>query len=481
MKVVRTVWAVTILLFILISSFTPMSRSYAIGNESELTKARVRAVIDLETIEIDQGEKIKLYGVNSDYYEKYLASYKEEDFFKTKTGVIAGVSKAYFKGESIEHLVHRALQFYKELLIGRSVYLKEVRTSQSYIVYLDHDRKHSLNQIAVTSGYVTVSNDNQELPDLLIQQEEARNAKTGLWNITVFIKDAGGWSENNFVYVALTLVILNFVVSMFIYVLYTRNRSLLGTIAVYAGFITTAVATIGIYSYNEMQLFFWVPPMIIVIFALIGIGEFVYFIYSKKEKSLLFVTAEIVLYIMLVIAGFGILYQGYSNNIRTQTEISYALPNFNYESGIRTEEPTGNYVAIPENEYKRTEHGEVDFKSIERVKYNLSFLNAIYFSATTFFTVGYGDFSPKGFLKIISVIQMIIGYLSQVILFSLLLSKIASFGSKIETLASKDTIHSFPSRKSKHQSKQLFNKYTVIGLYIFYLIENLWLLYKFGR
>lgn len=135
------------------------------------------------------------------------------------------------------------------------------------------------------------------------------------------------------------------------------------------------------------------------------------------------------LFVILVVVGFGILYQGYSNAARKQTEVAYSLPYFE-SNNERYEDPQGNYIAIPVNEYQTLNLGEVKFadRVKNKYKYYLSLKNALYYSAVTFFTVGYGDFSPKGILKIVSVIQMLIGYLSQVILFSLVVSKIASYG-----------------------------------------------------
>ncbi|MGG1552816.1 potassium channel family protein [Paenibacillus ferrarius] len=58
------------------------------------------------------------------------------------------------------------------------------------------------------------------------------------------------------------------------------------------------------------------------------------------------------------------------------------------------------------------------------MNYKLKFSDAIYYSATTFFTVGYGDLSPKGDLRYIAIAEMVLGFISQVILFSLVVTKI---------------------------------------------------------
>jgi endonuclease YncB( thermonuclease family) len=466
-----------IMVLLMISPFVHDTIGYAEEADKDvLIEAKVKSVIDLETIEVDNGTLVKLYGVNMDYYREYIKSFKPDYLSTTETGITVGLTSAYFKGESLEQLVVRARVFYEQLLVGKTVYMQEIGTTHTYIVYLDHYKENSLNEWAVKAGYVVVSNDHQGLPELLIQQEEARISKAGLWNITVYSTNKGSWGDSNFVYFALGSLLFNIFLCAAVYGHYVRNRSFLGMCAVYVTFLTTTFLISSIYVGNDKQQFFWVPPIIVVLFALIGVLEFVLFIRSKNSRNPLSVAVEIVLFVSLVIVGFSALYHGYSNNVRKDTEISYSPPNYEYYSYVRTEEPHGNYIAVPGNEYST--HGLANVRNTNMVyhNYNLSYLNAIYFSAATFFTVGYGDLSPKGLLKTISIVQMFIGYISQVVLFSLVVSKVAASGDKngrAEGSIGNAQPTDLPSRKITH--KRLFDKHVRSAFFLIIILENLFL------
>lgn len=476
------------ILFLFVISFPYVVESKARENSSLINEVRVSSIIDLETIEVNNGDVIKLYGVNADYYKKYLNDFKQGNLFETETGVTAGLSKAYFKGESLDHLVKRAGHFYERLLVGKKVYIEEVPETQSFIVYLDPEKQQSLNEMAVRSGFLVVSNEHQKITNILIEQEEARTSKAGLWGITVYVIDEGGWRESNFVYVAVGLLVFNTIMCILAYWYYIKSRGFLGMCAVYLTFLTTTFSIAGIYEWNEKRLFFWLPPVVVIILAFIGVAEFVLFTRSKSQRSLLYVTMEIVFFVLVVVVGFGSLYQGYSNNARSQTEISYSPPDYEYNHNTEIEIPHGNFIEIPENEYIKSELELINYIDLKQYNYHLSTINALYFSAATFFTVGYGDFSPKGVLKIISIIQMFIGYLSQVILFSLVVSKITSSGAQINNISQdKKVDHQeilIPSRKlRKKNEKSMSNKYFNFNTVIFVIIisENLYFLFKLSH
>ncbi len=114
--------------------------------------------------------------------------------------------------------------------------------------------------------------------------------------------------------------------------------------------------------------FFWAPPTIVIIFSLLGVTEFILFIHSNSKRSLIYITVKMTLFVILVVVGFGILYQGYSNAARKQTEVAYSLPYFE-SNNERYEDPQGNYIAIPVNEYQTLNLGEVKFADRVKNKY----------------------------------------------------------------------------------------------------------------
>lgn len=452
-------------------------------NTHPLQQVKITEVVNLVTLKAGNGRILPLYGISDEYVGKYIQKFKDASTFELPEGGELYTSGAYFKGESIEHLVDRGIRLYQELVLGTTVYLEEA-SADSFIIYLDSAKQHSLNQVAVKAGFVAVSKDYRKLPDLLIEQEEARILKSGLWDIIIYVDFPGGW-EGTDIHFTLVFVCLNFLFSLVVYIFYIRNRTVLGVIALYSALILNASFPASqIYFANSIHEYFWLPPVIFLSFVLICISEFVIFIFSKAKKNLLYVTLEIFLFMVLVIVGFAILYQGYSNTSGTRSEISYSLPDFEYYANIHKEEPAGDYILLPDSEYGAGNLVEVNHSNIENKHYHLSLLNAVYFSATTFFTVGYGDFSPKGFLKLLSMVEMAIGSLSQLILFSIVISKISLPESSASSSPDPATplAEPIPTRKSRIKSNQAAAKKTkpfVNLLYIILIIENLYVVYQF--
>lgn len=160
----------------------------------------------------------------------------------------------------------------------------------------------------------------------------------------------------------------------------------------YFTFFVVPIVSLGIYTDNEKHIYYWLPSVFVGLSIIFCIYDFIYMIYSRKNLSIFRVSLAIFLYVTFVIFSFGTFYMGQSNNLRTESEISYLLPDFklNYKEEIKR--PMGDYIFIPENEYQVL--SIIEGKT-GTPQYYLTPLNAIYFSATTFFTVGYGDFLPK--------------------------------------------------------------------------------------
>ncbi|MGG1552817.1 hypothetical protein [Paenibacillus ferrarius] len=180
----------------------PSSNSYAADSSySVLAKAKVAQILDLETLKLDDGETIKLNGINVDYYKEYIQKFKQEEkFVMTEEGIhvitddmkdipeyrVHFVSSAYFKGESLEYLISRATDYYNNLLLNHDIFLKRIGSNDEYVVFLDENLTIDFNQLIVQEGFVVVSKEKNELPSLWISQEKAKTSKTGLWGITVY-------------------------------------------------------------------------------------------------------------------------------------------------------------------------------------------------------------------------------------------------------------------------------------------------------
>ncbi len=390
------------------------------SNGDKIVKTKVEKIIDLKTIQVEQGKIIKLYGISDYFYQEFNDHFKRSYEVITQDGTPFGLGAGSFKGESVEELRSRAITFYKDLLVGRYIILEKVPLKEEYIVYLDQMKKNSINQLAVKQGFVVASNNKEQILNLIITQEEAKMSKAGLWDITIFVKDTTPPVNSNFYELGVLLVCIFALISICSFLYYLRNKSLWSMLFYYFIFFVVPIVSLGIYTDNEKHIYYWLPSVFVGLSIIFCIYDFIYMIYSRKNLSIFRVSLAIFLYVTFVIFSFGTFYMGQSNNLRTESEISYSLPDFklNYKEEIKR--PMGDYIFIPENEYQVL--SIIEGKT-GTPQYYLTPLNAIYFSATTFFTVGYGDFLPKGDLKILSIVEMIIGYISQAVFFTMIVSK----------------------------------------------------------
>ncbi|WP_164716759.1 ion channel [Paenibacillus whitsoniae] len=430
-----------IFIFSILTIGVPSSNSYAADSSySVLTKAKVAQVLDLETLKLEDGDTIKLYGINVDYYKEYIQKYKQEEkSVMTEDGIhvitddmkdipeyrVHFVSSAYFKGESLEYLISRAKEYYNNLLLNHDIFLKRIGSNDEYLVFLDENLTIDFNQLIVQEGFVVVSKENNELPSLWISQEKAKTSKAGLWGITVYRSYNTPDGNSNYSSIAFSFIVLSMIYCLFCYFYYYYKKNFLSLVAVYASFLSLSPTLSSIYPFNQNHNFYWVPPTVTIILIILCIINFIRILFSNRHNHIGFVSTHIVLYATLVIVSFAVLYCGISNSSIKTSEISYSLPDFKLQSTTtEMSAPSKNYLNIPLDDYDTYDMSLKNGNTLHKVNYKLKFSDAIYYSATTFFTVGYGDLSPKGDLRYIAIAEMVLGFISQVILFSLVVTKI---------------------------------------------------------
>lgn len=74
---------------------------------------------------------------------------------------------------------------------------------------------------------------------------------------------------------------------------------------------------------------------------------------------------------------------------------------------------------------------------LDKFKDKTNILNGIYFSAITQLTIGYGDIQPLGLMKIVAVVQGLIGMLIVVLIIGKLLSFLPDFKSYVDDVNNK--------------------------------------------
>lgn len=127
---------------------------------------------------------------------------------------------------------------------------------------------------------------------------------------------------------------------------------------------------------------------------------------------------KMVFIIILIISVFAFIYFSISNSEQMTKRVYYQYPSFQYSTHETIQSPYSDYIKIPKEDYL-----VVQYDNVNHYLYNFTLLDAIYFSGTTYFTVGYSDLQPSGLLRIVRIIEMLISYMINILVFGIVVSK----------------------------------------------------------
>ncbi|NRY14396.1 ion channel [Clostridium beijerinckii] len=378
---------------------------------SSIRTDKIVEVVDLDTLKDSSNNIIKLYGISIECYKTYDEEYKNETTF-SQDGYKYGISKPYFNDISVEENYEEGINFLKEKILNKEVTI-QVMNNNTYNVSMDGE---SVNISLVKNGYVPLQkyiNDS----DFIKAQQEAINEKSGIWKIVISSKvtlPPGKVIFSGFKVFQYFMIVL-MVIAFF---RFFKKYNMTNMVLFYAlAFANTAI--VAFYNHSEYLYLLIINICLNIVIAVLCIYILIKNSFWNKKCKPIKVIVNMIFLVIFIILCFGGIYQNYSMNQMREHTVSYSFPDFEKISET-PDIPVGEYLSTPED-YNYT-FNYIDGK--QSSFYNLSIIDSIYFSATTFFTVGYGEITPRGWLRIIAIIEMIIGYFLQVILFSTIVAKV---------------------------------------------------------
>ncbi|WP_242300138.1 ion channel [Bacillus cereus group sp. BfR-BA-01448] len=369
--------------------------------------AKVTKVNSLTSIQINGQTNINIYGVSESLYEE-LNQFKSQ---YTKEGNLLSVndergSKIIPKIEN-EVDKNEALKQLKIIILNKEVFLEEVQHN-TYLVYLTEDKRVSINEFLLTNGYVVTSaNLHGSVIDLnlISAQNDANNKKVGLWAVNYSsesISKSGDLHIEGLYWLIIFIIVVNSII--IISKLYVMKRKPSG-IYLYYVFVSLMflISTIGIMKFIDFYLMILFLIMLSIFAVYIAVYLLKFILKYKNDVSNIVLIQLIVGICIVVIYYFSNIYMCFDNPSNIHINKYNFITN---ELILDDVVQTNTYLSRGTNN-------------------NLSYvLDYIYFSGTTFFGGSYGDVTPKGYLRVIVLFEMIISFMLQLIFFSVIFNLI---------------------------------------------------------
>ncbi len=366
---------------------------------------------------------IKLYGVSEKYYEDFNEIFYIEDYsaYSLPNEEEMGFNVLMYNGKNIKREYNNTMEMLSELLNGTDVELNKMNNDE-YIVYID---KVCVNELLISIGVVTVDRDDKIVAPntystLMLKELEAKNSNTGLWGTSFIVSgvngqgssEMGGYLDSLFkisVIFAVIVFVTNFKKNKMNRIIRYGYNILIYTsamiLSIIAGFGISSTLIIGL---KEAVTIITLVMIVVLIHYIVNVV-----IAYKKESVVLMLLSTVLLTLTFIIV-FAALYYPISTSERDRISVSYTFPNFEYGFEEIIERPYENYIEIPDNSYRLNQHNNGNQKI-----YRITPADALYFSTTTYFTVGYGDYQPMGILKVIAMIEMLLSYIMTVIVLAI--------------------------------------------------------------
>ncbi|WP_113928813.1 ion channel [Bacillus sp. P14.5] len=385
-------------LFILI--LTMLFSQTVSAEENKVTK-----VIGVDTLEINNQEEVKLYGVSTDIYEKYQKFAEVNDIrtFGMDYKTVGELELYTLTGNEFAEV--DAIKEIEKLLLNKSVHLKEMDNNQ-YLVYFSEEDTYSFNQLILANGYGSLNKniDSDYKMDFLLEEKNAKDNSFGVWNIS-FISAGSGSSETTLpgtIYIFLSVF---FILNFFIFIFSVKKLS---SIPSWSGLLYGLTSLLLIpFPAMVFSLQYELAAKIFLALLFLGIGFIFYYlsIFIIKHKEVLTIPkllGLIVGAVFIIISFFAIVYSTFDHP-RFISVLEQGFTKNQILSDTRV--LGGDHIYVNDNKDSFNQYADY-----------------IYFSGTTFFGGSYGDVLPKGNIRFIVLIEMLTSFLLQLVFFGIIIN-----------------------------------------------------------
>lgn len=367
----------------------------------------VTKIIDPYTIEVNDTNRIHLYGTSTSMFEEYeeFKGNFEEAPLKIESKKIKDA--VLYVDDIVTFDQQDAVNEIEKILLNKTIYLKEVE-KDDYLISFSADDDLTINELIVAEGLANMADliKPEYKMRFLHAEKMAKDNKSGIWGIRYQSKSISN-SEvimGKGIYKVLAIIII---VNL-IYLLFTIKQ--LSNIPSWSGLF-----------YGFISLLFIPLPVIIVAIqykmaAMIYLGIcliiilVIFYILSKfilKHIEILNIkklSALIVGSVLVVISYFTFVYAVFDN-----PRIVHITQEDFFSGKIYTDdkEVIGDHISVNGGTDHLNDLGDY-----------------LYLSGTTFFGGSYGDVIPNGNIRFIVVLEMFIGFLLQLLFFSIVINLI---------------------------------------------------------
>lgn len=392
-------------------------------------QTKIVDVLSLTEFLLEGEQKIELFGVDCGYYKEFYNEFYIDSNSNYSCNTIdenAKFLRMNFEDKSITDEYNKALSFLKSLLIENEVTIEYIDEYQVILMV----NEVNINEYLINNGFVKVDRmdkviNNKIIKKYLLLENEATVNEIGIWGMTFSVTSINGVGTMGFTNYSLFMreiliyLVIGLVIVFWISRLKSTMKYLMTVVFYISAFIVSFIGTPNNISTEVSHSWSYLMMSIMLIIALF---HFVFnVLIGHKKNSYIYLCLNFIFITLLIISIFSFIYLSISNVERRTRDTYYDYPNFEFSVKRRIVTPYENYIEVPMENYEIYQSNNVNCYS-----YNFSFLDSLYFSSATYFTVGFGDYQPKGSLRIISMIEMIISYLMTVLIFGVTISKYSS-------------------------------------------------------
>ncbi len=425
----------------------------------------IKEVVAFDEVKTDNDMDIKLFGITDEHFKYFMSEFQQDNYnyifnnknikryIKTDKEKVDLNIKLNYINKNIEEDHSNNLNKIHALMKDTPVTIEFLANGEA-IIWCN---EININEYILEHGFAAVNEKDEQVSSELIKkynqlQQKAVESECGIWGTTFsesVVTSVPIRSDANapiIVHVRILLAIAFMLLIIFISHLYIRkffekriNKFITYLCSVTFWMMGIFIALILAFYYPFDYKIYWG----IIVILILGIIYYCQCIIKYiKNMSIYYLMVNTFGIVTSIITIFAITYFTFSCNELRVKDFYYKYPSFEFAVQEVVENPYENYIHIPIENYKIEQINHIDIH-----EYDFSIIDALYFSSTTYFTVGYGDYYPCGILRIVSTFEMYFAFFLNLTVLGVAISKY--FGSNDDDCIIK-----------KHRNRRhIYNKY----------------------